>query len=57
MIRRSSGQLTPELRHGALVLYPRTSKVILDGEPVKLTSHESQEVGGTSCRLGWAMFA
>jgi hypothetical protein len=45
MIRRSSGQLTPELRHGALVLDPRTSKVILDGEPVKLTSHEPQEAG------------
>ena len=40
LIRRSSGQLTPELRHGALVLDPRTSLVTLDGQPVKLTSHE-----------------
>ena len=40
LIRRSSGQLTPELRCGALVLDPRTSQVTLDGEPVKLTSHE-----------------
>ncbi|MFP5247212.1 MAG: winged helix-turn-helix domain-containing protein, partial [Thermoanaerobaculia bacterium] len=40
LIRRSSGQLTPELRHGAVVLDPRTSTVTLDGQPVKLTSHE-----------------
>ena len=40
LIRRSSGRLTPELRHGALVLDPRTSQVTLDGQPVKLTSHE-----------------
>ena len=40
LIRRSSGQLAPELRYGALVLDPRTSKVTLDGQPVKLTSHE-----------------
>ena len=40
LLRRSSGQLTPELRYGALVLDPRTSKVTLDGQPVKLTGHE-----------------
>ena len=40
LIRRSSGQVTPELRHGALVLDPRTSQVTLDGQLVKLTSHE-----------------
>ncbi|HUR83480.1 MAG TPA: response regulator transcription factor [Thermoanaerobaculia bacterium] len=40
LIRRSSGQVTPELRSGALVLDPRTSQVTLDGQPVKLTSHE-----------------
>jgi two-component system OmpR family response regulator len=40
LIRRSSGQLTPELRHGALVLDPRTARVTLEGQPVKLTSHE-----------------
>jgi two-component system OmpR family response regulator len=40
LIRRSSGQLAPELRYGAVVLDPRTSQVTLDGQPVKLTSHE-----------------
>jgi two-component system OmpR family response regulator len=40
LIRRASGQLTPELRCGAVVLDPRTSQVTLDGQPVKLTSHE-----------------
>jgi len=40
LIRRSSGQLSPELRCGALVFDPRTSQVALDGQPVKLTSHE-----------------
>jgi two-component system, OmpR family, response regulator len=40
LIRRSSGQLTPELRCGAVALDPRTSKVTLEGQTVKLTSHE-----------------
>src|SRR5438128_8348414 len=40
LIRRASGQLTPDLRLGALVLDPRTSQVTLDGQPVKLTGHE-----------------
>jgi two-component system OmpR family response regulator len=40
LIRRSSGQLNPELRCGALVLNARTSEVTLDGQRVKLTSHE-----------------
>jgi len=40
LIRRSSGQLTPELRCGAVVLDPRTSQVTLDGQSIKLTSHE-----------------
>jgi two-component system, OmpR family, response regulator len=40
LIRRSTGQLTPELRHGAMVLDPRTSRVTVDGQPVKLTGHE-----------------
>lgn len=40
LIRRASGQITPELRYGALVLDPRTSQVTLDGRPVKLTGHE-----------------
>lgn len=40
LIRRSSGQLTPELRCGEVVLDPRGAKVTLRGAPVKLTSHE-----------------
>jgi len=40
LIRRASGQLTPELRCGALVLDPRAAKVTLNGTPVRLTSHE-----------------
>jgi two-component system OmpR family response regulator len=40
LIRRASGQLTPELRCGGVVLDVRTSRVTLDGAPVKLTSHE-----------------
>lgn len=40
LIRRSSGQINPELRCGSLVLDPRSGKVALEGEEVKLTSHE-----------------
>ncbi|MGH9384069.1 MAG: winged helix-turn-helix domain-containing protein [Vicinamibacterales bacterium] len=40
LIRRSSGQLAPELQCGAIALNPRLAKVTLNGEPVKLTSHE-----------------
>jgi two-component system, OmpR family, response regulator len=40
LIRRASGQVSPELRSGSILLDPRTSKVTLDGAPVKLTSHE-----------------
>jgi len=40
LIRRSSGQLNPELRCGTLVLDPRSGKVSLEGAEVKLTSHE-----------------
>jgi two-component system OmpR family response regulator len=40
LIRRSSGQINPELRCGQLVLDPRTGKVTLDGTEIKLTSHE-----------------
>jgi two-component system, OmpR family, response regulator len=40
LIRRSSGQVTPELRCGAITLDPRIAKVTVDGAPVKLTSHE-----------------
>jgi two-component system OmpR family response regulator len=40
LIRRASGQTTPELRCGPVTLDPRTSRVTLDGSAVKLTSHE-----------------
>jgi two-component system, OmpR family, response regulator len=40
LIRRASGQVTPELRCGPVTLDPRVAKVTLHGMPVKLTSHE-----------------
>ncbi|MGH9423573.1 MAG: winged helix-turn-helix domain-containing protein [Thermoanaerobaculia bacterium] len=40
LIRRASGQASPELRCGAVVLDPRNARVTLDGAPVKLTGHE-----------------
>jgi two-component system OmpR family response regulator len=40
LIRRSHGQVTPELRCGPVVLDPRAGRVLLNGSPVKLTSHE-----------------
>ena len=40
LIRRSSGNVNPELRCGALVLDPRAGRVMLEGVEVKLTSHE-----------------
>lgn len=40
LIRRSSGQVTPELRVGNVVLDPRGARVTVDGVAVKLTSHE-----------------
>jgi two-component system OmpR family response regulator len=40
LIRRASGQVTPELRCGGVALDPRAAKVTLDGAPVKLTGHE-----------------
>ncbi len=40
LIRRATGQVTPELRCGGVALDPRGARVTLDGEPVKLTSHE-----------------
>ena len=40
LIRRASGQVTPELRSGNVVLDPRVSRVTMGGAPVKLTSHE-----------------
>jgi two-component system, OmpR family, response regulator len=40
LIRRSHGLVTPELRSGPVTLDPRAGRVLLHGEPVKLTSHE-----------------
>ena len=40
LLRRAKGQLKPELRCGRVTLDPRTSKVTLDGAPVRLTAHE-----------------
>ena len=40
LIRRASGQVTPLLRCGGVLLDPRLARVTLDGTPVKLTSHE-----------------
>jgi two-component system, OmpR family, response regulator len=40
LMRRATGQVTPELRAGNVTLDPRQTRVRLDGVPVKLTSHE-----------------
>jgi two-component system OmpR family response regulator len=40
LIRRASGQVTTELRCGALALDPRAARVTVNGAAVKLTSHE-----------------
>jgi two-component system, OmpR family, response regulator len=40
LIRRSSGQLQPALRCGAVEVDPRLARVTRNGAPVKLTSHE-----------------
>jgi two-component system OmpR family response regulator len=40
LIRRASGQVTPTLRSGPVTLDARQTRVTLNGEPVKLTSHE-----------------
>jgi two-component system OmpR family response regulator len=40
LIRRASGQITPEMRCGDVTLDPRSGRVAADGAPVKLTSHE-----------------
>lgn len=40
LIRRSSGQLQPAIRCGAVTLDPRLARVTRDDVPVKLTSHE-----------------
>lgn len=40
LIRRTSGQLTPEMVSGDVSLNPKLARVTLAGVPVKLTSHE-----------------
>jgi two-component system OmpR family response regulator len=40
LIRRSSGQVSTELRCGAIALDPRAAKVTVAGNAVRLTSHE-----------------
>ena len=40
LIRRSSGQLSAELRCGPIALDPRAAKVTVAGSAVRLTSHE-----------------
>ncbi|MEW6732328.1 MAG: response regulator transcription factor [Acidobacteriota bacterium] len=40
LMRRASGNVTPELRAGSVMLDPRQARVTLDGALVKLTSHE-----------------
>src|SRR5829696_6290379 len=40
LIRRASGQITPRLQCGGVVLDPRVAKVTVNGAAVKLTSHE-----------------
>jgi len=40
LIRRASGQVTSDIRCGAIALDTRAARVTLNGNPVKLTSHE-----------------
>ena len=40
LIRRASGNLTPDLQCGTVVLDPKSARVTVDGQPVKLTSLE-----------------
>ena len=40
LIRRASGQIAAELRCGPVALDPRAAKVTVNGNPVRLTSHE-----------------
>jgi len=40
LIRRSSGQVSTEIRCGPIALDPRAARVTVNGNPVRLTSHE-----------------
>jgi two-component system, OmpR family, response regulator len=40
LIRRASGNASPEIRCGAVTLDPRVGKVTVDGAAIRLTGHE-----------------
>jgi len=40
LIRRASRTMTPEIRCGAIALDPRLTRVTIEGQPIRLTSHE-----------------
>ena len=40
LIRRSTGHVAPQLQCGTVALDPRTAKVTVNGEHIKLTGHE-----------------
>jgi two-component system OmpR family response regulator len=40
LIRRASGQVSPALRSGNVLLDARDARVTVEGKPVRLTSHE-----------------
>lgn len=40
LIRRASGRVATDIRCGPIVLDPRAARVALNGQPVRLTSHE-----------------
>ena len=52
LIRRASGQITPEIRCGAVTLDSRFARVTLDGAPVKLTNHEFRVLSYLMHHLG-----
>jgi two-component system, OmpR family, response regulator len=52
LIRRASGQITPEIRCGGVTLDSRFAQVTLDGAPVKLTNHEFRVLSYLMHHLG-----
>jgi two-component system, OmpR family, response regulator len=55
LIRRASGQITPEIRCGGVTLDSRFARVTLDGAPVKLTNHEFRVLSYLMHHLGRAV--
>ncbi|HYT73400.1 MAG TPA: response regulator transcription factor [Vicinamibacterales bacterium] len=45
LIRRASGQVAADIRCGPVVLDPRAAKVTVNGQAVRLTSHEFRVLG------------